>query len=128
MIGSSIYISIKVDQLIDKWFSRAFSLSCETESELSLCQELTWERWRKAAKIPIEFLTYSKVENSKKLFLSISLLIILIVFWAFVFKNADLQYTVICLSLIIGLLIIRIFTNKTKTKIRLPTSNFNDQD
>ncbi|CAF1460631.1 unnamed protein product [Adineta steineri] len=119
----------KVDQLTAEWLSRANSLSFEMKSELSLCQELTWEKWRISAKIPNELLIYSKVEYFKKLPLLISLLLILILFWIFFFKQIDQQYFIICLSFIICLFIIQIFMNKTtNTKIDLPLLNFNEQD
>ncbi|CAF1407424.1 unnamed protein product [Adineta steineri] len=119
----------KVDQLTTEWLSRTESLSFEMKSELSLCQELTWEKWRIFAKIPNELLTYSKAEYFKKLLLLISLLLILILLWIFLFKQIDQQYFMICLSFIIYFFIIQIFMNKTtNTKINLLLLNFNEQD
>ena len=71
---------VKVDQLTSEWFSRAYSLSFGTESELSFWQELTWERWRISGNIPKKFLTYSKVEVFKQILIFLFLLLILFYF------------------------------------------------
>jgi positive regulator of sigma E activity len=102
------------------------------ESELSFWQELTWEQWRKSANIPIELLNYSKVQIINKILISVCLLLILILFAGFYFRNS-INMFMICLLLIIYLLIIKIFLNKTKTKeeqteITLPRLNFSDQN
>jgi hypothetical protein len=122
---------VKVDQLTSEWFSRAYTLSFGTESELSFWQELTWERWRISGNIPKKFLIYSKVEVLKQIFLFIFLLLILILFY-FLMDNEQhfINGFGICLSLflsfIVYLLITKIFIKKRKTELILPRLNFND--
>ncbi|CAF1267361.1 unnamed protein product [Rotaria sp. Silwood1] len=117
----------KADQLTNEWFRRAYKLSFEIESELSLCQELTWKRWRTSANIPYYLIKYSKVEFDIKNYIVLYFLLLIL----FLFNQF---YFIIIFSLfIIYLLLIKIIPKKTKTKekdqhIKLERLNFNDEN
>ncbi|UJR38453.1 hypothetical protein I4U23_031121 [Adineta vaga] len=127
----TIFSFDKVDQLINVWFSRSSLLSFNTKSELSVWQELSWEKWRRAAKIPLSYLSYPKIDYGKNLILSTTLLLVIfILFWIFFMKNTIEQYVIVCLLLFNYVFIYQIFIKKTKrtmkSKIELPRFNFND--
>ncbi|CAF4102463.1 unnamed protein product [Rotaria sordida] len=136
----TIFAFDQVDQLINKWFSRAYSLSFEMKSELSFFQELTWEGWRKSAKIPKQLLNYAKVEIYQKMMKFICLFSILIIIHRVYFINHHqlnifntfTYYLVLFISLIIYLLLTKIFPKQRKTKeeeqieILLSRLDFND--
>ncbi|CAF1268035.1 unnamed protein product [Rotaria sp. Silwood1] len=117
----------KADQLTNEWFRRAYKLSFEIESELSLCQELTWKQWRISANIPYYLIKYSKVEFDIKNYIALYFLLLIL----FLFNQF---YFIIIFSLfIIYLLLIKIIPKKTKTKekdqhIKLERLNFNDEN
>jgi hypothetical protein len=122
---------VKVDRLTNEWFLRAHSLSFKMKSELTFCQELTLEHWRKSAKIPRKFLKYSKVDkiNKNLLLFIFTFLLIFILFYIYYFQN-DHPYLINTFIIIIYLFIITIFTKTTKTNkehktIILPRLNFN---
>ncbi|UJR38450.1 hypothetical protein I4U23_031118 [Adineta vaga] len=58
----------KVDELLNEWFLRT---SFDIKSELSFWEELRRNKWRRSAKIPSNYLFFSKVEYGKNLLLSI---------------------------------------------------------
>ncbi|CAF4214073.1 unnamed protein product [Rotaria sordida] len=110
------------------------------KSELSFFQELTWEGWRKSAKIPKQLLNYAKVEIYQKMMKFICLFSILIIIHRVYFINHHqlnifntfTYYLVLFISLIIYLLLTKIFPKQRKTKeeeqieILLSRLDFND--
>lgn len=56
----SLQCFIQADQMENHWFEEARRLSMKYPGELSLLNELSWELWRRKAKIPSDLLCYSK--------------------------------------------------------------------
>ncbi|CAF3402306.1 unnamed protein product [Rotaria socialis] len=121
------YAFDKADILTNEWFSRAYSLSFEVESELSFWQELTWNQWRKSAEIPKHMVTYSKIQIRREILFVMCLLLIL-----YYFKNDNQQFFILLFIFSkIYLFIRRVLFYKTNPNpeqrhLTLPRLNFYD--
>lgn len=58
--------------MTEQWFWRAFHLSSKIQSELSVFEELTLEKWRKSSRIPVQLLNYSKFSHYARITFSLS--------------------------------------------------------